>query len=572
MITFAQLLLKARGWKPYRGKGKRTGAPGHYHYDYEQLGLFDRPAPRPKAKPKAKPRPVQPAQQLGLFEPSAPAPAPSVAAQRWRSGEDGVRGEGLKILSMFSGVGGLDLGFHRALPKAQTVGFAEIDEHASKILARHFPEIPNHGDVVALADRAERGELEDPPNMLIGGFPCQDLSQANQHAEGLEGKRSGLYKQMIRVAEATQPDWIVFENVPQLRRRGLDLLLADCVRLGYGVTWDHIPASAVGAPHQRDRIFVVAHPPDTGFAFPEGEDEPHSAWYSPPHDEPRKHSGTYEEAVNELSAAGNAVVPQVAERLAEGIRTSTRTAAPPAGKLLAKLEGGQWIRPNGKRLEDMPRAGRVWRGALYEEHQRARKPRPGAWTEEDLREGQTVWIRDDAPGTYAGERPVDQRELLAHLQNHGSATPPDHLKGAAAALQADGLLEPGEGPAELRLSGLGAAAAENMVHGTWAGEGGANELIFGNVLMVNGDQADIELPNGDIEPFALGEGGQVYRIPTPTKTDYKGGYPEAGHSGQSDARFYERKRGAALRHWVDGKVNPRIAEWAMGFPKDWIKS
>lgn len=159
----------------------------------------------------------------------------------------------LNVLDLFSGVGNFSLGLHRA-GGFRTVGFCEIDTTCHPVLQRHFPGVPIHQDITRL-----RGEdLLVQPDVVCGGFPCQDLS-VNGAAAGLAGERSGLWFEYLRLIEETDPHWVVIENVAALRTRGLEEVLGGLSALGYSARWDCIPASALGAAHQRDRVWVIAH-------------------------------------------------------------------------------------------------------------------------------------------------------------------------------------------------------------------------------------------------------------------------------------------------------------------------
>lgn len=156
----------------------------------------------------------------------------------------------MRIGSLFSGIGGLDLAAEAAFG-ALTVWHCEIDKHARAVLRARWPDAVLHDDVRTLtADTAE------PIDVLTGGFPCQDLSVAGKRA-GLDGARSGLYGEMLRIADELRPAWIVFENVPPLLRYR-SRVEADLERMGYGSVWQVCEASDVGAPHRRQRVFVVA--------------------------------------------------------------------------------------------------------------------------------------------------------------------------------------------------------------------------------------------------------------------------------------------------------------------------
>ena len=162
----------------------------------------------------------------------------------------------MKVLSLFAGIGGFDLGLERA--GMQTVAFCEIDPFARRVLAKHWPEVPCHDDIRTLSADwlAENGLW---PDVICGGFPCQDLSYAGKGA-GLDGERSGLWREYARLIGEIRPRYVIVENVAALLGRGLGDVLGDLAALGYDAEWHCIPASAVGAPHRRDRIWIVVYP------------------------------------------------------------------------------------------------------------------------------------------------------------------------------------------------------------------------------------------------------------------------------------------------------------------------
>jgi DNA (cytosine-5)-methyltransferase 1 len=167
----------------------------------------------------------------------------------------------VKVLDLFSGIGGFSLGLERA--GFETVAFCEPNLFCQAILKKHWPTVPVYEDVRELsADRlANDGIAFD---VICGGFPCQDISFAGKGA-GLAGARSGLWWEFHRLIAETRPKWVIAENVSALRSRGLDEVLGSLAALGYDAEWHCIPASAVGAPHRRDRIWIVAYPQGAGF-------------------------------------------------------------------------------------------------------------------------------------------------------------------------------------------------------------------------------------------------------------------------------------------------------------------
>jgi DNA (cytosine-5)-methyltransferase 1 len=164
--------------------------------------------------------------------------------------------EPLTFGSLFSGIGGIDLGLERAglICKWQS----EIDSYSSRVLGKHWPNVPNHGDITKMqTDQIEKVDL------ICGGFPCQDISLAGKGA-GLKGERSGLFYEFIRIVRGIRPQYLLLENVAALLVRGLDDVLGTLAALGYDCEWHCIPAAAIGAPHRRDRIFILAYSNDVG--------------------------------------------------------------------------------------------------------------------------------------------------------------------------------------------------------------------------------------------------------------------------------------------------------------------
>lgn len=207
--------------------------------------------------------------------------------------------------SLFAGIGGLDLGLERA--GMRCAWQVELDDYANRVLAKHWPDVPRFRDV------REVGVHNLPPvDLVCGGFPCQDISNAGKRA-GIDGERSGLWAEFARVVRELRPRYVLVENVAALLARGLGRVLGDLAASGFDAEWDCIPAAAVGAPHRRDRLFVVAYanqPRLEGrglrWTTPDG-----ARWGAEP-DVGRVADGLPLE-VDRLRCLGNAVVPQVAE-------------------------------------------------------------------------------------------------------------------------------------------------------------------------------------------------------------------------------------------------------------------
>jgi DNA (cytosine-5)-methyltransferase 1 len=161
----------------------------------------------------------------------------------------------MRVLDLFSGIGGFSLGLERA--GMTTVAFCEVDKKCQQVLAKHWPEVPVFDDVRTL----NKGLLDEKGisvDVICGGFPCQDISLAGKGA-GIEGERSGLWSEFARLIGELRPQFVIVENVSALLSRGLDRVLGDLASFGYDAEWHCIPASAVGAPHRRDRIWIVAY-------------------------------------------------------------------------------------------------------------------------------------------------------------------------------------------------------------------------------------------------------------------------------------------------------------------------
>lgn len=164
-----------------------------------------------------------------------------------------VRGaSGMRIGSLFSGIGGLELGLEWA-GLGPVIWQVEQDEFCRAVLAKHWPEAERFDDVCTVG----KATLA-PVDLICGGFPCQDISRAGK-GEGLAGERSGLWFEYARIVGELGPRFVVVENVTTLLNNGMGDVLGSLAALGYHCWWDCIPAAAVGAPHLRDRVFVVAY-------------------------------------------------------------------------------------------------------------------------------------------------------------------------------------------------------------------------------------------------------------------------------------------------------------------------
>ncbi len=238
----------------------------------------------------------------------------------------------LTVGSLFAGIGGFDLGFERA-------GFeikwqVEIDPFCRAVLAKHWPHVRRYEDVRTVGACVERVDV------LCGGFPCQPVSE-NGKRGAFEADERWLWPEYERLVRLLRPRYVVVENVAGLRHRGFGLVLGGLAALGFDAEWESLPAAAFGAPHGRDRIWIVAYPRDAGrstadeairpgrqnqtpiFPLRSGERWPEAVW--PP--EPAVERMVYglprglalrHRAAN--GAFGNAIVPQIAEWIARRIQ------------------------------------------------------------------------------------------------------------------------------------------------------------------------------------------------------------------------------------------------------------
>ena len=161
-----------------------------------------------------------------------------------------------RVLDLFSGIGGFSLGLERA--GMNTVAFCEINPYCRAVLKKHWPEVPCYDDITTLT--AERLAADGiAADVICGGFPCQDISFAGKGKGIADGTRSGLWSEYARLIGELRPRYVIVENVAALLNRGLEQVLGDLAALGFDAEWHCIPASAIGAPHRRDRLWIVAH-------------------------------------------------------------------------------------------------------------------------------------------------------------------------------------------------------------------------------------------------------------------------------------------------------------------------
>jgi DNA (cytosine-5)-methyltransferase 1 len=162
----------------------------------------------------------------------------------------------IRVLDLFSGVGGFSLGLE-CTGGFKTVAFCEIEPKARKVLAKHWPDIPIFNDVTTIDHAGSNATI------ICGGFPCQDISNANAswgERTGLAGERSGLWRELVRAIRVVRPDFALVENVAALLGNGMGEVLGDLAEIGYDAEWCCVRACDIGAPHERDRVYLVAYP------------------------------------------------------------------------------------------------------------------------------------------------------------------------------------------------------------------------------------------------------------------------------------------------------------------------
>ncbi|RWO34757.1 MAG: DNA cytosine methyltransferase [Mesorhizobium sp.] len=244
----------------------------------------------------------------------------------------------LKVLDLFSGIGGFSLGLERT-GGFETVAFCEIEPFCRRELARLWPTVRQYHDVQTLtgAVLASDGITVDA---ICGGFPCQDISLAG-NGEGIEGARSSLWRHYARLVGEIRPQFVIVENVAALLSRGHGDVLGDLAALGYDAEWHCVPAAYVGARHIRDRVWIVAVPtgqrqnarPYVDAELLERFRESCAAWgedrfipgtelrddWTPPDSLFEPLDDGLPERLDWLGAFGNAVVPQIPELIGRAI-------------------------------------------------------------------------------------------------------------------------------------------------------------------------------------------------------------------------------------------------------------
>jgi DNA (cytosine-5)-methyltransferase 1 len=235
----------------------------------------------------------------------------------------------VRVLDLFSGIGGFSLGLERA--GMTTVAFCEIDPYCRQVLRRHWPHVPIYEDVRNLSSQHLTADGIGV-DVIAGGFPCQDISLAGKGA-GIDGERSGLWKEYARLIGELRPQYAIVENVTALLDRGLERILRDLAEIGYDAEWECLSANAIGAPHMRDRVWITSYPHANGLRPQRLRAVTSRAWSKQQFERllqdqlrvsvPAGKSGGVVDGVrhrsHRLRGTGNAVVPQIPEIIGRSI-------------------------------------------------------------------------------------------------------------------------------------------------------------------------------------------------------------------------------------------------------------
>jgi DNA (cytosine-5)-methyltransferase 1 len=158
-----------------------------------------------------------------------------------------------RVGELFAGIGGIGLGLERT-GAFKVVWQVENDKYATDVLKKHWADVPRWGDVRTFPPEPKGWGCD----FITAGFPCQDISAAGL-GKGLDGERSGLFYETIRILTEVQPKYVLLENVAALLYRGLGKVLSSLYEIGYSSEWYTVRASDVGAPHKRERVFIFAY-------------------------------------------------------------------------------------------------------------------------------------------------------------------------------------------------------------------------------------------------------------------------------------------------------------------------
>lgn len=245
----------------------------------------------------------------------------------------------MKVLDLFAGIGGMSLGLE-ATGGFETVAFCEIEDYQSGILIDKWPSAKHYPDVTKLTKGILHEDGISHIDVICAGFPCQDLSTSGT-GRGLDGERSGLGFEVVRLVDELRPRYIIMENSPELLNGWVGRLFGPMAELGYDAEWECIPAKAVGTPHGRNRVWIIAYTSSIGQQKPGGLLNA----IRPETDAYREASGLVDAfqrgalpfvcdrhdgvpaqlSRKQITALGNAVVPQIPEMIGRAILEAERS-------------------------------------------------------------------------------------------------------------------------------------------------------------------------------------------------------------------------------------------------------
>jgi len=162
----------------------------------------------------------------------------------------------LKLIDTFSGIGGFSYAAEKLVGGFKTVAFVECEPYCQKVLKKHWPTVPIYDDI-----RTYKPEPYSA-SVVVGGFPCQDISTGGQGQGITKETRSGLFYELMRIIRLVRPKYVVLENVAAILNNGMGIVLGELASSGFDCSWCCIPASAVGACHERDRFWLIATNPE----------------------------------------------------------------------------------------------------------------------------------------------------------------------------------------------------------------------------------------------------------------------------------------------------------------------
>lgn len=251
----------------------------------------------------------------------------------------------MRALDLFSGIGGFALAGRMVWgDDYQVQAFCEIEPFCQKVLKKHWPDVPIETDIKSMDGKKYAGTID----LITGGFPCQDISAASTTRTGLQGERSGLWWRMFEIISQIRPRFILLENSSELLYRGVGDILQAMAKIGYDSEWHCLPAAYVGAPHIRDRAWILSYP--TGLGWPNLGKELQTInvlenvweWRQNTEDfiqrnhAPDEYQGDPElirigdglsAEMDRIKSLGNAIVPQVAAQFMRAIKNPTEMEA-----------------------------------------------------------------------------------------------------------------------------------------------------------------------------------------------------------------------------------------------------